>query len=372
MTLRYGVNVNGIRKSSDITGLYTAILPVGTDNLMISALDKTELDADGRVEYRSAPGDGCIRAVQAMERFPSNLKTDDRYILKRWSYDTANVNVLYQKHIRQNPQLASNPVSRWQQKRAIRKQYAAAKRAGQSAGSTVKTAENVAKAAKKAAEETKKTAGFIWRHKKGFLIVIGLFLVVCIFLNGMSSCSMLAEGVMSGLGGSTHPSSDEAMLGAEAAYAGMENELQSYLDSYESTHDYDEYSYDLDDIGHDPYVLMALLNAYHRGGWTLEQVQGTLEMLFERQYTLTETVTVETAKKNLDVILGAGIDEVNVGFSAGNMDEKSDKSIEYYLPVLVQKLDVLCRAGENWSHMLQVTFNSIKNVCADMTDREKE
>ena len=118
--------------------------------------------------------------------------------------------------------------------------------------------------------------------------------IVSIFLNWMSSCSMLAEGVMSGLGGSTHPSSDEAMLGAEAAYAGMENELQSYLDSYESTHDYDEYSYDLDEIGHDPYVLMALLNAYHWGGWTLEQVQGTLEMLFERQYTLTETVTVET------------------------------------------------------------------------------
>ncbi len=95
MTLRYGVNVKGIRKSSDITGLYTAILPAGTDNLSIAALDKTELDADGRVEYRSAPGDGCIRAVQAMERFPSNLKTNDRYILKRWSYDTANVNVLY-------------------------------------------------------------------------------------------------------------------------------------------------------------------------------------------------------------------------------------------------------------------------------------
>ena len=85
-----------------------------------------------------------------------------------------------------------------------------------------------------------------------------------------------------------------------------------------------------------------------------------------------EKVILGTIAENLDVILGAGIDEVNVGFSAGNMDEKSDKSIEYYLPVLVQKLDVLCRAGENWSHMLQVTFNSIKNVCADMTDREKE
>ena len=208
--------------------------------------------------------------------------------------EQANVNVLYQKHIRQNPQLASNPVSRWQQKRAIRKQYAAAKRAGQSAGSTVKTAENVAKAAKKAAEETKKTAGFIWRHKKGFLIVIGLFLVVSIFLNGMTSCSMLAEGVMSVLGGSTHPSSDDAMLGAEAAYAGMENELQSYLDSYESTHDYDEYVYDLDAIKHDPYVLISLLTAYHHGTWTLAEAQATLDVFFDRQYTLTETVTEET------------------------------------------------------------------------------
>ena len=110
------------------------------------------------------------------------------------------------------------------------------------------------KAARRAAEKSAEVYQFIWKHKQGFLIVIALFLVVSIFLNGMSSCSMLAEGVMSVLGGSTHPSSDEAMLGAEAAYTGMENELQSYLDSYESTHDYDEYSYDLDEIGHDPYV----------------------------------------------------------------------------------------------------------------------
>ena len=114
--------------------------------------------------------------------------------------------------------------------------------------------ENAVKAARRAAEKSAEVYQFIWKHKQGFLIVIALFLVVSIFLNGMSSCSMLAEGVMSVLGGSTHPSSDEAMLGAEAAYTGMENELQSYLDSYESTHDYDEYSYDLDEIGHDPYV----------------------------------------------------------------------------------------------------------------------
>ena len=85
-----------------------------------------------------------------------------------------------------------------------------------------------------------------------------------------------------------------------------------------------------------------------------------------------EKVILGTIAENLDVILGAGIDEVNVGFSAEDVDEKSDKSIEHYLPVLAQKLDVLCRAEKNWSHMLQMTFNSIKNVCVDMAEREKE
>ena len=94
--------------------------------------------------------------------------------------------------------------------------------------------------------------------------------------------------------------------------------------------------------------------------------------LFFRTADQLEKIILGTIAENLDVILGAGIDEVNVGFSAEDVDEKSDKSIEHYLPVLVQKLDVLCRAEENWSHMLQVTFNSIKNVCADMADREKE
>ena len=94
--------------------------------------------------------------------------------------------------------------------------------------------------------------------------------------------------------------------------------------------------------------------------------------LFFRTADQLEKVILGTIAENLDVILGAGIDEVNVGFSAEDVDEKSNKSIEHYLPVLVQKLDVLCRAEKNWSHMLQVTFNSIKNVCADLTDKEKE
>lgn len=209
--------------------------------------------------------------------------------------EKANVNALYQKSLAENPALSSNPISRWQQKQAIKKQYAAAKRTGQSANAAAKAAENTAKAAKKAAEETKKAGGFVWRHRRGFGIVIALFLMVCAFANGLSYCSVLLQGGLSGVAGSTYPCRDEDMLGAEAAYAQMEADLQYELDHYESLHSgYDEYHYDLDEIEHDPYVLMSILTAYHQGEWTLSQVQSTLAMLFDKQYTLTETVVVET------------------------------------------------------------------------------
>ncbi len=74
------------------------------------------------------------------------------------------------------------------------------------------------------------------------------------------------------------------MLGAEAAYCGLEAELQRYLDTYEATHDYDEYHFDLDGIEHDPYVLLSILCSLHEGQWTLPPVEGTLQTLFDRQY----------------------------------------------------------------------------------------
>ena len=210
----------------------------------------------------------------------------------RMKLGRANVNAVYQKHIRDHPDLASNPISRWQQKRAIRKQYAASVRSGEGVAATM---ENAVRAARQAAEKSKATGSFVWKHKKGFAIAAALFLAVSVFLNGMSSCTVLAEGVLSGLGGSTYSSADADMLGAEAAYAGMEAALKNELDNYADLHPgHDEYQFDLDEIGHDPYVLISLLTACHRGAWTLADVGETLEMLFERQYTLTETVARET------------------------------------------------------------------------------
>jgi len=205
--------------------------------------------------------------------------------------EQANLDALQKKAEIDSP--TSNPVSKWQQKQAIKKQYAAAKH-NQAAQTTAKVAENTAKTAKKAAEKAEEVGKYVWEHRRGFAIAAAILLMLAFLLNGLSSCSVIMDGVGSGIAASTYPSQDADMLGAEAQYCAMEAELQRYLDTYESTHDYDEYHFDLDTIEHDPYVLISMITALHQGEWTLDEVQGTLQMLFDRQYILTEDVVVET------------------------------------------------------------------------------
>ena len=185
--------------------------------------------------------------------------------------------------------VVSNPLSRQHQKKNIQKQYAAARR-GQ------RTEENTARTARKAGKSLReKAVNFFKEHKKGIAIVIALVLSVAVMSSAMSSCSVLAGGGTEIVAISTYPSEDADMLGAEAAYCGMEAELQSYLDDYEDTHDYDEYHFDLDEIEHDPYVLISYLTAWFGGQpWTLEDAQPVLASLFSQQYILTEEVTTET------------------------------------------------------------------------------
>ena len=189
-------------------------------------------------------------------------------------------------------QPASNPLSKWMQRRNIRKQYAAAK-AGKTAQGVGQASGAVGKAAGAAKAAAQKTTEFIGKSKKAVLIIGGVGLMLAVLLTVVSSCSVMMEGIGSAVAGSTYPAEDAEIQSAEAAYSAMEADLQDYLDSYESTHDYDEYHYDLDSIGHDPYVLTSILTALH-GEWTLEDVEDTLALLFDRQYTLTETVTTKT------------------------------------------------------------------------------
>lgn len=209
--------------------------------------------------------------------------------------DRANLGYLQKKATRDDPQPSGNPLAHWRQKRAVKKQYAAAKWAGQFTGSAGKAAGNTAKAGKTAAREGKRAAAFVRRHRNGFLIVAGVFLVLVLLLNAMSSSSVLLEGALSGVTASTYPSTDDAMLGAEAAYAQKEADLQNEIDHYEQQHPgYNEYHYTLDKIGHDPYVLVSVLTAWHGGEWTLDEVRDMLSTLFSKEYQLTQTVETET------------------------------------------------------------------------------
>ena len=187
------------------------------------------------------------------------------------------------------PEMTRNPVSRMWRRHRMRKQYQKqAKRAGKyGAGAAKKTAAATEKAGAQA-------VGFIKRHPVGVLLALVCVLLLFMMQSCSSSLVMLGNSGAGAVGATTYPSKDEDILGAEAAYAGMEAELQSYLDTYESTHDYDEYHFDLDGIEHDPYVLISILSVLHEGEWTLSQVESTLEMLFDRQYILTERVVRET------------------------------------------------------------------------------
>ena len=207
--------------------------------------------------------------------------------------EKANVNALYQKSLQENPQLASNPLSRWQQKQQIKKQYAAAKRAAQSGGTAAGAAQKTGKAAKTVKEKAQQAGAYVMRHKKGFGIALGLFLIVCLLLNTMSSCSMMAQSIGSAISGTTYPSDDPELVAVEADYAAKEAALQSEIDNIESSHpDYDEYRYDLDMIGHDPHELAAYLSAVLQG-YTRASAQAELERIFAAQYQLTLTEEVE-------------------------------------------------------------------------------
>ena len=201
----------------------------------------------------------------------------------------ATANYYYRKTVEEHPEMQKGgALSRYLQKQKIKRQYA--KQVREAAKQGGKTAE---KAVSSAGKLTEKVVAYAKEHPVG-LLAAALCLILLLSLQScLSSMTTVGNGLVGAVAASTYPSEDADMLGAEAAYCAMEDELQDYLDSYQRTHDYDEYHFDLDDIEHDPYVLISILTALREGAWTLEEVQGTLQMLFDRQYILTEDVVVE-------------------------------------------------------------------------------
>ena len=246
---------------------------VGTEGAHRSELVAESVYRFGRRKLRKAIREHPAKAVERAES--KHIKATADYY--------------YRKTVEEHPEMQKGgALSRYLQKQKIKRQYA--KQVREAAKQGGKTAE---KAVSSAGKLTEKVVAYAKEHPVG-LLAAALCLILLLSLQScLSSMTTVGNGLVGAVAASTYPSEDADMLGAEAAYCAMEDELQDYLDSYQRTHDYDEYHFDLDDIEHDPYVLISILTALREGAWTLEEVQGTLQMLFDRQYILTEDVVVE-------------------------------------------------------------------------------
>ena len=268
-----GWNVHGF--------VHGKVYEVEHENVGTEGAHRSELVGEAALRH------GTRYAKKRIREHPARAvhKAEAQYIKARADYQ-------FRMAAQENPELAKNAVTRYWHKQKLKKQYA--KQARQAAKQTAKQG---AKAAGKTAAATEKLAeravAFVKRHPVGALIALACVVLVLSLQSCASSLITLGNAAAGAVGATTYPAQDGDMLGAEAAYCSLEAELQHYLDTYESTHDYDEYHFDLDAIEHDPYVLISLLSAWHEGEWTLADVQPTLQMLFDRQYTLTENVVKE-------------------------------------------------------------------------------
>ena len=247
------------------------------ENVGIEGAHRSELVGESALRHGSRFVKRKIREHPAK----AVQKAESRYIKATADYH-------FHTTAQEHPELSKNALSRFWQKRRLRRRYQkqakeAAKYGAQAAGKTAVTTEKLAARA----------VGFVKRHPVGCLLALACVLLVLVMQSCSSSLVTLGNSTIGAVGASTYPCEDGDMLGAEAAYCDLEAELSGYLDSYESTHDYDEYHFDLDEIEHDPYVLLSLLCSLHEGQWTLDQVEGSLQTLFDSQYILTEDVVVE-------------------------------------------------------------------------------
>ena len=257
--------------------VHSKLYEVEQENVGTEGAHRSELVGESALRHSSR------YVMRQIRQHPAKAvqKAESRHIKATADYH-------YRKTVEDHPEMRGSTLSRYMQKQKIKRQYAKQAREAAKAGS---------KASEKTAVTTEKlaarTVAFVKRHPVGVLLFLACFLLLVLMQSCMSSLVTLGNGAAGAIGASTYAAEDADLLGAEAAYCALEDELRDYLDTYTRTHDYDEYHFDLDDIEHDPYVLLSLVSAWHEGAWTLDEVQGTLQMLFERQYILTESVVTE-------------------------------------------------------------------------------
>ena len=238
--------------------------------------------------------------------------------------DKANVDALYEKFKKDNPDAASNPFSRWQQKNAIKKEYAAAKAGKDTASKTATATKAAAKGAEKAAQGAKTIAErvteFCTTHSKVILLVLVAGLLFMVISSMFSSCAALFQGGTQVILGTSFTAEDEDIIGADNDYKALEAALRNQINNIERTHSgYDEYRYDLDEINHNPYELAAYLTVKFED-YTREEVQSTLRWLFDQQYELILTEEVEIRTRT----------ETRTGTSTSTDPETGETTTEEY------------------------------------------
>ena len=270
-----------VRKVGDTlaSGIHGKIHEVEQENSGVEAAHRTEIAAESVARhYQHHKERSANKPFEKVSKLEQQAEAADRKLH-------------FERTVAENPEMkASRPnMNKHYQKQHIKKEYAAARKAGAQTASTA-TKSTGKTVREKASDKVKE---FFSKNKKVF-VWLGAGLMILILLSaGISSCTAMFTSTTSSVIATSYLSEDDAMLGAEAQYCQMEAELQEYLDNYESTHDYDEYHFDLDTIEHDPYVLVSILSAFSEGEFTLDEVQGLLQTLFDRQYILTEDVEVE-------------------------------------------------------------------------------
>ena len=258
--------------------VHSKLYEVEQENVGTEGAHRSELVGESALRHSSR------YVMRQIRQHPAKAvqKAESRHIKATADYH-------YRKTVEEHPEMQeSGALSRYLQKQKIKRQYA--KQAREAARQTAKAAGGTASVTGKL---TEKVSAYIKEHPGGLLLLLAAFLLLVVLQSCMSSLVTVGNGVAGAIGASTYAAEDADLLGAEAAYCALEDELQRYLDTYTRTHDYDEYHFDLDTIEHDPYVLLSIVCALHEGEWTLDEVQGTLQMLFDRQYILTEDVVVE-------------------------------------------------------------------------------
>lgn len=254
------------------------------DNSGVEAAHFTEGSAEGAVRVGSRFQYGRkLRQYKKLERLEKKADKDA-------------VDSIFAERMKSDPQAGSNLFSRWRQKQAIKKEYAAAK-AGAAAAEN--TAAGTAKAAQSAASMTEKAFQFVQSHSHIIIGIAAVGLLVLVIAGSVSSCSVLINGGGNVVLGTSYTAEDEDLKGVETDYTKLEDKLRKKIDRIETDHPgYDEYRYNLAEIGHNPYELASLLTVEFEN-YTRSQVQARLQSIFEAQYELKleEKVEIRTRKE---------------------------------------------------------------------------